>query len=232
VTEEKDIPKVSQKIVLFFDLCSSTTILEALLRHEREKRWRDLLIALKNFLREEKLKQHFEIYKFIGDGWILLFDPDCSADALFEFLKNLCKKYDALYMTKVAGVLASDVGNVGITFGLEKGSLMRVIMNSQTEYIGRALNVAARLQAAIKDKDSKPQGKVLMSNNVYEDFKNSLSGKFQIFNVKRNLRNISDGENYLAKKVLLLQKPTKKIIRLRRVKPRPTILRKTPKIEH
>lgn len=210
MTREEDIPKVSKRLVLFFDLCSSTSILEDLLRSERQKRWRDLLIALKKFLRKEKKELHFEIYKFIGDGWVLLFDPDCSAPTLFSFLKRLCKEYDALYKDKIAGVLASDVGNIGITFGLEKGTLMRVIMNSQTEYIGRPLNVAARLQGAIKDKGRKPQNKVLMSNNVYEDFKPALSDKFRIYNVTRKLRNISGGEDYHAKKLHLFDKPIKK----------------------
>ena len=210
MTRENDIPKVSPKLVLFFDLCSSTSILEDLLRSERQKRWRDLLIDLKEFLRKERNELHFKIYKFIGDGWVLLFDPDCSADALFSFLKKLCKEYEALYKTKIKGVLASDVGNVGITFGLEKGSLMRVRMASQTEYIGRALNVAARLQGAIKDGDSKPQGKVLMSNNVFEDFKTILREKFLIYEVKRKLRNISGGGPYLARKIHLFDKPRKK----------------------
>ena len=210
MTRKDDIPKVSPKLVLFFDLCSSTTILEDLLRSERQKRWRNLLIALKNFLLEERDELNFEIYKFIGDGWVLLFDPDCSPKALFSFLKKLCKKYDALYKAKIAGVLASNVGNVGITFGLEKGSLMRVRMTSQTEYIGRALNVAARLQGAIKDGDSKPQGKVLMSNNVFEDFKTILREKFLIYEVKRKLRNISGGGPYLARKIHLFDKPRKK----------------------
>jgi class 3 adenylate cyclase len=215
VTTEKDLPKIFQKLVLFFDLCSSTSILDDLIHSDRQERWRNLLIALKNFLLEEQEKQHFEIYKFLGDGWVLLFDPDYPANALFGFLQKLCNKYDTLYKANIAGVLQSDVGNVGITFGLEKGPLMRVIMNSQTEYIGRALNIAARLQGAIKDKDSKPQGKVLMSNNVYEDFKTALLGKFRVLNVKRKLRNISGGKNYRAKKLLLFKKPKKKISHMR-----------------
>ena len=215
MTEEKDIPKVYQKLVLFFDICSSTSILEDLIRSERQKHWRNVIIALKNFLREERQKYNFEIYKFIGDGWILLFEPDFSANDLFNFLKKLCKKYDTLYKDKIEGVLASDVGNVGITFGLEKGSLMRVVMNSRVEYIGRALNVAARLQDAIKDKDSKPQGKVLMSKSVYEDFKTALSSNYRIVDVKRDLRNISGGENYHAKKLLLFKKQKKNVSHMR-----------------
>jgi hypothetical protein len=201
-----EIPKISQKIVVFFDICSSTSILEDLIRSERQKCWRDVIIFLKNFLLEERKSLNFEIYKFIGDGWILLFDTKFFPAELFRFLWRLCKKYDELYINNIEGVLSSEIRNMGISFGIDKGSLMRVIMNGQVEYIGRALNIAARLQTAIKDKDSKPQGKVLMSKNVYEDFKTYLSGKFQIFDVTRNLRNISGGENYKAKKLLLFNR--------------------------
>ncbi|MHC4637802.1 MAG: nucleotidyl cyclase domain-containing protein [Planctomycetota bacterium] len=210
MTREKDDPIVLTKLVLFFDLCSSTLILEELLRSERLKDWRDLLIALKNFLIEKKEELHFEIYNFIGDGWVLLFDPNCSADVLFSFLQKLCKKYNALYEDKIAGVLASDVGNVGIKFGIEKGSLICMKMVDKTEYIGRALNVAQRLQEAIKDKGKKPQGKVLMTNNVFKDFETDHLRKFQIFDVKRKLRNISGGEDYHAKKLHLFNEPRMK----------------------
>jgi class 3 adenylate cyclase len=204
-----EIPKISQKLVVFFDICSSTSILEDLIRSERQKCWRDVIISLKNFLREERESLNFEIYKFIGDGWILLFDTKFPPADLFRFLWRLCKKYNELYINKIDGVLSSEIGNIGISFGIEKGSLMRVLMNGQIEYIGRALNVAARLQGAIKDGDSKPQGKVLMSNNVYEDFKTYLLGKFEIFTVTRKLRNISGGENYKAKKFLLFNRNKK-----------------------
>jgi hypothetical protein len=201
---------VAKKIVLFFDLCSSTLILEDLIRSERQKRWRSLLIALKVFLRKKSRELDFEIYKFIGDGWVLLFEPDYPADVLFPFMQELCESYDTLYKNKIKGVLSFSPKNIGIKFGLEKGSLMHMIMNGKKEYVGRALNVAARLQGAIKDNDSKPQGKVLMSNNVFVDFKPTLLGKFRIQTAERKLRNISGGEKYLAKKVCLFEKPIKK----------------------
>jgi len=61
---------------VFFDICSSTTILEDLLRTDNQVRWRNLLILLKKFLSAEAKTQPFLLYKFIGDGWILLFDEE------------------------------------------------------------------------------------------------------------------------------------------------------------
>ena len=41
--------------------------------------------------------------------------------------------------------------------GAEAGNLVRMTMNQRDEYVGRALNVAHRLQDAVKDKERHPQ---------------------------------------------------------------------------
>ncbi len=206
--------KKVQKIVLYFDFCSSTTILEDLLRSENERRWRDLLISIKNFLRNERSVLNFDMYKFIGDGWILLFDINVDPLRLFNFLERLCNKYELLFKQKIEPVLSLKITNIGITFGLDKGTLIRIVMNNLEEYIGRPLNVAARLQGAIWQKDSQPHGKVLMSRSAYIDMRKDLKGKYRVENATRELRNISGGEAYLCKKLWLFQqakmKQTKK----------------------
>lgn len=73
MTRPDDSLTIEQKCVVVFDICSSTTILEDLLRSDSEKRWRDLLIDIKRFLVAQREVREFEIYKFMGDGWILLF---------------------------------------------------------------------------------------------------------------------------------------------------------------
>lgn len=202
-------PKDSvQKLVLFFDFCSSTTILEDLLSSESEKLWRDLIITLKNFLLKEKKQLKFEIYKFIGDGWILLFDPGVDSLKLFDFLERLCKKHERIFKNKIKPVLSTEIQNTGITFGIEQGTLIRMVMNNRTEYLGRPLNLAARLQSAIKDRDPHPQGKVLISNSAYSSMKENLRGKYKVKRAERTLRNIFDGNVYLCKKLWLFQKPT------------------------
>jgi class 3 adenylate cyclase len=196
-----------RKLVLFSDLCSSTSILEDLLRTENQKRWRNLLIGLKNFLRDERDTLGFIMYKFIGDGWVLLFDEDFSPVELFGLLSRLCDEYDSLFNRYIKPVLSTVVEPVGITFGLDRGTLMKVTMDGKAEYIGRPLNVAARLQGSIKDKDHNPHGKVLMSKNAYAEIRDSIKDRYHVVEVKRELLNIAGGDNYRAKKLYLFQKP-------------------------
>jgi hypothetical protein len=54
-TPDEALQKV-QKIVIFFDFCSSTTILEDLLKSENQQCWRNLLIELKDFLLNKFMK--------------------------------------------------------------------------------------------------------------------------------------------------------------------------------
>ncbi|MDO8546077.1 MAG: hypothetical protein Q7R68_01830 [Nitrospirales bacterium] len=202
--EEKHLVK---KLVVVSDICSSTAILEDLLRTENQKRWRNLLIGLKDFLRDERDTHGFIMYKFIGDGWVLLFDEDFSSVKLFGLFTRLCKEYDSLYKRYIKPVLSTVVEPVGITFGLDRGTLMKVMMDGTTEYIGRPLNVAARLQGAIKDKDQNPHGKVLMSKNAYADIRDAIKDRYHVIEVPRELRNIAGGDNYRAKKLCLFERP-------------------------
>lgn len=199
-------PKTTEKIVVVFDICSSTAILEDLMLNERLKRWRDLLIGIKDFLRTESADVGFEIYKFLGDGWILLFPVDVNGDALIQFLANLNKKFRNLYR-KVDAVLTTRVPTVGLTFGIDKGTLMFLIMNKKREYIGRPLNIAVRLQGSLKDNDDNPQYKGLISRTVYDEFnkdtKRRLVRTHKVVKVKRKLRNIAHGDNYRCMKLRL-----------------------------
>ena len=91
-----------------------------------------------------------------------------------------------------------------LTFGIEKGPLVSMMMYGQREYIGRALNIACRLQSAIKDKDKSPAYKALVSNVVYNEYFASASKQLKVYKVKRKLRNIRGGVDFLCKKVHLL----------------------------
>jgi class 3 adenylate cyclase len=207
MTAAKDQLKTVQKMVLVCDICSSTSILEDLLRSENQAKWRSVLISLKKFLRREMGSHHFDIYKFVGDGWILLFDPAFDARRLFGLLKRLCEEFENLFRRRIEPVLSIDLKDIGITFGLDKGTLVPIVMNQTTEYIGRPLNVAARLQSAIKDNDPKPGGKVLMSKNVFAGMRQALKPIYKVKTAKRKLRNIAGADEYICKKLWLFQKP-------------------------
>ena len=203
VTSKSEETVVVKRIVVFFDICSSTSILEDLVRTENQKLWRDLLIDLKDYLRRKRSSLRFELYKFLGDGWILLFDARSDGLEIFEFLEALSEKFLSLYEQHVKSVLTVRIPVVGITSGMDIGSCISLVMNQQREYTGRPLNVAARLQGAIAQRDSKPQNKILLSNNLYATFKDrtKIQRKYKVWHVTRELKNISGGEDYCCVKV-------------------------------
>lgn len=209
MTAPNDTLKIEQKLVVVFDICSSTSILEDLLRSDNEKRWRDLLIEIKTFLMQERVIRQFEIYKFIGDGWILLFDFNFPPEELFSLLKRLCDKYDSAFKRRIRRVLTTEIDSIGITFGLDMGRLIHFVMNEVEEYIGRYLNVAARLQGAIKDGDATPAGKVLMSKPFYDHVRAAISKDYKTYTVKRTLRNVAGGERYRPIKLILREESGK-----------------------
>ncbi len=186
--------------VVTFDICSSSDILEDLIRTENTKDWRDLLIKVKKFLIRKQSDLNFDLYKFTGDGWILLLDYDCSGEELFDFLKKLSGIFERNIIRLANNLLETTPDILGLTFGIDRGTLIRFVMAEKTEYVGRAINVACRLQGAIKDKDKKPQYKVLMTKNVYKHIKGEI-GNYQHKNVTRKLHNIAGNKAFNCVKI-------------------------------
>jgi class 3 adenylate cyclase len=158
---------------------------------------------MKQYLKIKSEDMNFSIYKFTGDGWLLLFDFDYPGDDLIYFLQDFCEKFKVRYKRKIEDFLETPPASSGMTFGIDRGSLIRFIMNNQIEYVGRAINVACRLQGAIKDKDKSPQYKALITKPLYQSIRHSLANLKHI-EVKRKLRNIAGGEEVHCVKVGLL----------------------------
>src|SRR5882672_2015064 len=118
-----------QVYVLVVDVCSSTAIMEDLLTSDNLERWAKLLLKMQAFLEKESGGRRFAIYKFVGDGWILLFDIDFPPAELFALLNRLCIEYNTEFKREIRGVLSTEVDPIGINFGFEKGHLMQMEMN-------------------------------------------------------------------------------------------------------
>jgi class 3 adenylate cyclase len=191
--------KTVRKVVVFFDICDSTIILEDLLRTESQRQWRNLLIKLKKFLGEEESKAGFEIYKFIGDGWILLFDENTEGIELMKFLERLDTEYAFNFHNGVCAVLETVDHEIGLTFGIDCGTLVRIVMNQQVEYVGRPLNVAARLQGAVGTVAKVRKGKALLSKKAHVTLSLSSSKKYKGKVANPKLRNLSGGNTYQAR---------------------------------
>ncbi len=183
----------SRKIVVIFDICCSTTILEDLVRTENQKRWDALLGNLKRFMWTLQNETSFTMYKFMGDGWILLFEDGAATGAqLLDLAQALCLEYDRLFRVHIADVLSSKPKHVGITFGVDEGTLMPIVMNRNVEFVGRALNVAARLQTAVKQQKGTPPGTLLMSKNAFSRLRVRRGSEL----VECKLANVTGGDAY------------------------------------
>src|SRR5271155_5621728 len=193
MTIESHELSTENKLVVFFDICSSSSIVDDLKLTDNLGKMRNMLIRLKEFLVDHTESVGFIVYKFIGDGWILLFPDSVNGDELMKFLENLSGFFRKNFNSLVKSRLQSIPSVTGLTFGIDRGALIRIKMMRQAEYIGRPLNVAARLQSAIKDKDKNPAYKCLLSRPAFKAL--GLSGKkYHVKRVTRTLRNIQGGQ--------------------------------------
>src|SRR6185295_12696527 len=88
------------RIVVAFDLCSSSQIMEDLLLGARFDHYEAFLVCVKRWLMNWATahppgKGGFELYKFTGDGWILLFPTNTSGKALVRFMREMCEMISA-----------------------------------------------------------------------------------------------------------------------------------------
>lgn len=190
-------------IVVAFEMCSSSDIIEELTLKGDISRFQKLLTKLKHYLAASQKTILFDPYKFTGDGWILLFPPNTDGPALLTFLRDLCSFFKMEFRNDVLRYLDMPPSLTGLTFGVEKGPLSPMTMYGGKEYLGRALNIACRLQNAVKDTGGSPAYKALVSNGVFNDYFSPADG-YKVFRVKRTLRNIRGGAQFQCRKINLL----------------------------
>ena len=199
------------RIVVAFDLCSSSQIMEDLLLSDSFDRYEAFLTCVKRWLmnwseKRSPAKGRFELYKFTGDGWILLFPTTIRGEPLLEFLCNLCEMIDAELARHIIPSLSSVPPVLGAAIGIDEGNLMRMTMNEREEYVGRALNIACRLQDAVKDKESHkgahPKSyKALLSARLFNDRLARCSVPYQVESMTCSLRNILSGSGFACRRI-------------------------------
>ena len=195
-------------IVVVLDLCSSSQIMEDLLLSEKFDRYEAFLTCIKRWLMNwteahAPPKGRFELYKFTGDGWILLFPDTIRGEHLVAFLHNLCEMVKAELARHIVPNLSTMPAVLGATLGVEAGHLVRMTMNEREEYVGRALNVACRLQDAAKDKETAHPDcyKVLVSARFYNERLAKASTRYKVDETTCSLRNILGGRGFACRKI-------------------------------
>lgn len=190
------------RIVASFDLRSSSRLIEDLTLSGNVEAMGQMLGHLHKFLQAKMPALKGEIYQFTGDGWILLFPDNVPPRMFSAFLSELCQFTHHALKTTVIRLLESTPEIIGITIGLESGPLVPIAFEGRTEWVGRAINVACRLQKAIKDKDKKPEYKALMSKQFFEKYKEGFV-HCGATSVTRDLYNIGKGTNFECVKASL-----------------------------
>jgi hypothetical protein len=208
MTRTDDELSIENRIVVVADICSSSDIMEDLLRTGNIVHWRDLLVFLKESLSEDSKTIGFQLYKFTGDGWILLFRSDSDGTTIIEFLSKLLSQFDTGFRDKILPFLESPPDIVGLTFGMDFGPLVKMEMMERDEYVGRAINLACRLQSQIGETDILSGYRVMISHRLFQSIENRLT-KFSPELTRRKLKNIVRGSDFSCYRLSISQIPFK-----------------------
>jgi len=207
MSKKSSMPLKTRKIVVSFDISSSTGILEDLLRTENEKVWYRLLRWLANYLSENEKHYEYKIYKFTGDGWILMFNLDCSGEDIIDFLVMMSVDFNKRMKSLSDRYLETPPKVSGLTFGIAVGTLLRFQMRNKTEFIGRAINMACRLQSACNPHVDGSQYLLLATrdcfNRIKEDYP-TIEYDYPVQNATRKLKNIAGNRPLQCKRIELL----------------------------
>lgn len=202
-----------EQIVVAFDVCSSTEIIEDLALTNRLPRWLGVLDELQSLLYVKEKAVPFIAYKFVGDGWILLFPRDSSGGDIIHFLQSLSSLFANRFEEYVKpALMKTPPKNPGLKFGVDVGITHRVRMLGAHEYIGRPLVTACRLQARIEDPETDPADKVLISEGCYQRYFSEMSDvrRYDPTPITRDLKGIAGGTDFSC---VLLSFPMKDRLR-------------------
>lgn len=194
--------RAAEAVVVAFDMCSSSEIIETLTAAGGVGRLQMLFVALERLLIKTQRSLAFEPYKFTGDGWILLFPADVDGAALLKFMRELSAFYRAQFAKIVEPHLAHRPAVVGLTFGVDKGPLHAVKLCGQSEYVGHALHMACRLQAAVRINGRAPAYRALASERVFDDYFREMSADSGVV-VRRTLRALGNGKRLACRQIEL-----------------------------
>ena len=194
-------------IVVAFDLCSSSKIMEDLLLSEKFDQYETFLTCVKRWLMNWTNKHapgngRFELYKFTGDGWILLFPATTNGKALVECMRSLCEMISAELARHIIPSLSGVPSVLGATLGVEEGNLIRMRMNERDEYVGRALNIACRLQDAVKEREPLPECyKAMVSARLFNERLAPLNMPYKVESETCSLRNVLSGSAFACRRI-------------------------------
>lgn len=197
--EFKRILISGEALVVAFDMCSSSDMLEALILRGDTRPYTYVISKIKEHLAELQKSVIFDPYKFTGDGWILLFPAITDGVDLFNLLRSLSTYYRTTSEAHLLPRLDTSPEIHGLTFGIDMGPVVKTTIFQQREYVGRPINVACRLQSAVKAVTKKPAYRALVSGTAYAHYFAGKDGIIKGVNKTTSLRNIRGGRDFNCK---------------------------------
>ena len=196
-----------QKIVTFFDICSSSKITEDLAHNNDLPLWRKTLKKIERKLENKRDTLGFSIYKFLGDGWVLIIDPDTDKKELLHYFAELCDAFSDHFNKTIEKRLSTEIKPVGLTFGLDIGEIFPINIAGTKEYMGPTLNITARLQSCISNPnklEDDPSNQLMMvRRNYYKYFKDDVDGIYKLVKARRKLKNIRNNDTFVCTRIWL-----------------------------
>lgn len=174
---------------IVMDLCSSSVILEKLQKTGKIRVWRKMWKKIFNYMaRNPYFSIRCKPYKFVGDGFIILYRHQFQ-DSLFEFMQKFNEKSVEI-LDSVLQEYQIQPKRHGFAYGIDRGVLIPMRLLGQSEWMGEAINAAVRLQSQLKaDEDA---NSVMISQKVYE--KITLPQNVKQAEKKCILRNLYDDQ--------------------------------------
>src|SRR5450631_1746892 len=115
----------SEAIVVAFDLCSSSDVVEKLIARGELRRYTKLLGEIKHHLADAQRKVAFVLDKFTGDGWLLLFPTKdnkgnpIDGRLILQFMHDFSVWFKRAFRELVGNYLDMQPSTTGVTFGID-----------------------------------------------------------------------------------------------------------------
>lgn len=177
--------ETSDQAIMVFDIRSSTKFVENLHSTGQLNRYYEMIQNIYHFLEDTMIEHYFKIYKFLGDGFIIVFNHKVKIEDILKFspqIINTCKNE----LQKISSYFDQPIDiHKGITIGLDKNIIHNFKLNEKEEYIGPSINLACRLQRSELHKDE--VNSLLMSHRCFCEIRDeklrshclSQEGKFK-----------------------------------------------------
>ncbi len=222
---------MDRKFIVVFDICSSTQIISYLHESDSTERFQILILFIIDKLKNFK-DVNLEVYKYMGDGFILIVDEKTLIDDVLRNFFHLIIEFDEeIHRFHNDFLHQQPLKRLGLTVAIDKGFIYRIQNDifPAIEYFGKPISVASRLQGKLSEPND--VNKVLVSGVVHSDIENKALKSLFVRKPKilRNMYNDQERPYYELDAMYFSDFNLKKLHPLRRHVVE-NILEKNPKV--